>query len=304
MPAYALTATAMGFGTEPYVTPQEFKQAATRVDWANLVPGDPESSEAELFNNLMRASSWADNVCNQPLGATIDSGQEVVTVGRDGKVRIHPRQTPCTMLTSFQYGADPSSMTALTDFTGVWVEPDTLTVPLASSGLVSSSGALGFGTGAAGAGDPVYVQYDYASGWPNTTLTAAANAGDTTLQVNIPVGILPAFTLLGIYDGPFTEMVGVSASYVPGASVVALQTPLQYAHAQYGPAGVSVSALPPIIKQSVISLTAALCRNGGSQALVMASLNAAPKTKTLQENGWRQDVVDALTNLASFGRVR
>ena len=294
--AYAMTAT-NPVPSSPYLTVEEFKQAPTGVD-TNLVRNDAGASRAELQNTIARASSWADQICNQVLAATPDTEAGRVWLTRDGTVRIHPRQTPVLELTAFSYGDTPGNLLPLTTLTSVWVEATQIVVPL-SSFNGTFSGPLQFGPQASNG--PLYAQWSYVAGWPNTTLAATATAGATSITVTNPVGILPGLTWLTIYDGAQTETVQVAATYTPGSTTIPLAAALTENH---GTAGVSVSALPPAVKQAVILLTAALIKTRGAAALVMGSPRGTPEKRPQGESGSDEDIDTAEWLLSAFKRVR
>jgi hypothetical protein len=92
----------------------------------------------------------------------------------------------------------------------------------------------------------------YINGWPHTSLTAAATAGDTTLSVDDVTGFTGASAFM--YDGQLTEPVSVSSvsalapQQLPngvgtaqtGPGTLTLTGPLTQTHSE----GVMVSALP------------------------------------------------------------
>ena len=298
MAGYALTVTRPQ-PSLPYITADEYKQAPTGVDVTNLVKGDAGASAAELVNTIGRASAWADNLCNQVLGATTDTEGARITPSRDGTLRIHPQQTPIIAVTAVSFGSTPQTLAAVSDLTGIWVEETQLVVPLVT-GMWSSAGPLQFSAGPGGR-SPLFVQWTVVSGYANSALAASATAGATTLTVADGTGLLPGSTQLTIYDGSQTETVTVASAYATGSVTVPLTAGLAHTHAQ---TGVSVSAMPPDVKQAVILLTSALIKTRGASAIVMASTREAPDRKVKGQAGGMEEVELAKEILASYTRVR
>jgi hypothetical protein len=296
---YALTATDP-LPSEPYLTTAEYRQAPTGVDTTGLVKGDQAASLAELGNVIARASSWADSLCGQVLAASVDVEAGRVAISRDGMLRIHPRQTPIIEVTGVSYGGSPNALTPLTDLSSLWVESTEFLAPLLGLTGWSNSfvGPLGFS--AVRPGQTVFAQWSYVAGWPNTTLVAAATAGATQVTVTNAVGVTPG-TQLTVYDGAQTEMVTVASTYIPGATILPLAAGLQFAHSQ---TGISVSALPPAVKQAVILLTSALIRTRGASALVMQSVRGdVGRQQAKSESGGIEEIDLADELLAPFRRV-
>lgn len=296
MTAYALSYTAPQ-ASSPYLTAEEYRRAPTGVDASALVPGDAAASYAELGNVIARASSWADEMCNQVLSATTDTEAGRFRVGRDGLIRIHPRYTPVVAVTAFAYGAAGSTLTDLTDLSRVWVEDDVIVVPLIGSR--TWQGALELG-GLVRPGGEAYCQWEYVNGWPNTTLAAATLAGGTSLTVADGTGLVPGQSRVTIYDTASTETVTVADTYVFGSTTVPLAAPLTFDHAAVG---VSVSALPPVVKQAVVLLTSALIKTRSASSITMASVKDTPGRKTSPTAALDESAV-AEAMLGPFKRVR
>lgn len=282
-----------------YITPDEFKATPTGTDVGALVRGDQSASSAMLVTLIAQASSWADNLCDQVLAANVDVEAGIVPVSRDGLIRIHPRQTPLLEVQAVKAGADPSNMLDV-DLSAAFVSSGQLYIPVGLSG--ASTPWVGSLRPSILSGSQVFAQWTYVAGWPNTVLAAAAAAGDSSLVVADGTGILPGLTTLPIYDnGGRLETVAVAGSYTLGATTVPLTAPLRFAHPT---PGISVSALPPAVKQAVVLLTSALIHNRGSSALVMSSVRGAPERKQGTDSNL-DDIVDlAAELLAPYRRVR
>lgn len=251
----------------PYLTIAEYKQAPTAVDVDDLVGGGSFAvNDQELTNVISRASSWIDSHCNQVLGATVDTDSFRARVSRDGFLRIHPRYSPIVSVVSASYGSTPTLMNAI-DVTTAWIEQASVVFPFANVG-----GAF---TGSLQLGMPYsptqeqFVTITYVNGYANTTLTANSLASATSLTVGDLTGFQPNQKFM-VYDGTSTEMLQVSSSFVAstGAGSLTLASPAVYAHTS----SMSVSALPPAVKQAAIYMTNVILKSRGNSALVMGGL--------------------------------
>lgn len=297
MPAtYALSNTAPQV-SRPYLTAEEYRRAPSGVDASALVPGDAAASVAELGNVIARASSWIDQQCNQVLSATVDTESGRFRVGRDGLLRVHCRHSPIVAVTGFSYGAQGSALSPVTDLSRVWVEDSAFVVPLI--GARSWRGPIEFG-GVLRPGGEAYCQWEYVSGWPNTTLAQVAAVGATQITVTDGTGIIPGGQVT-LYDNNSTETVTVAAGYTFGAATVPLAAPLQFAHDTIG---ISVSALPQVIKQAAVLTTSALIKTRSASAIVMGGMRSQPDTKTARNVLTLDEMEDVRAMLRPFTRVR
>lgn len=301
MTAYALNATAPK-AQVPYLTPDEFRRAPTGVDTSALVRGDSAGNTAALLDQIRAASSWADQLCGQVLGATTDTETGRGYTTRDGMIVVHPRFWPIRAVTSFSYSAtpDPSTLTTVTDLSSVWVEEQEFHVPYGAGNAFT--GALGFSgmRGGGGVRQQMYARWTYVSGFTNSTLAAAAAAGATSFTVDDGTGILPG-DVLTVIDGPRTEDVTVGPGYVFGSTTVPTTTALLYDHDQ---TGVPVTGLPPAVRRAVTLLTAALIRTRSSSSFLMASVKDNAGKKAPGEVLTLDEVNDAIAMLAPYRRWR
>jgi len=266
----AYTGTTHQFST-PYLTLDEFKSAPTAIDISNLVfnSQDPDVQDAELTNVIARASSWVDTWCNQVLAATYEQEQQRTRISSDGTIRFHPRYSPIIALTSFQYGNPSTSLQTLGDCSTSWIEDSQIIVNYASlSTTFSSQGPLQFGFPTSPRVE-TFIKYTYVAGYANTLINTAT-AGQFTLTVKDATGIL-AGNMLKIYDGMNSENVMVASTYTFGSTTVPLVSPLGYDHAT----GVSISALPPAIKEATILVTTAFLKVRGDSSMTMAISTSA-----------------------------
>lgn len=296
--ANAYTGTTRAF-SYPYLTVEEFKDAPTAIDIDNLVfnSQDPADQDAELANTIARASSWIDTFCNQVIGATVESEQQRSRYSQDGSIRFHPRYNPVVALLSLEYGYPPSLM-ALPDCSVAWVEDQEIIVPNATLGTWTSQGPLQFGAMSSGGGrNEVFLKYSYVNGYANSVIVTAVAAA-TTLTVADGKGIL-AGQMLKIYDGQYTENVTVADTYVFGSTTVPINYPLVYTHA----AGVSISALPPAIKQACILVTTAFLKTRGDSSMTM-QVTSSPTTALPNSDKVGEEIALAMQLLQPYRRVR
>lgn len=284
----------------PYLTVAEYKQAPTAIDYDNLVvaSSDPAVQDAELANNIARASSWIDTYCNQVLAATVEVEQQRVRLRPDGMISVHPSYWPVVAVTSFAYGLTPNDLVAYPDPSQGWIEKQEFILPYTSANILySSQGPLQFGMPAVPRAE-TYCKYTYISGYANTLLSASALAGATSITVQDATGIV-AGSRMTIYDGASTETIIVGANYTFGSTTVPLASGLVYAHNS----GVSVSALPPAVKEAAILATTAMLKVRGDYSLVMQQTSSVGSIGH-QAAGVAPDLELAKELLAPFRRIR
>jgi CRISPR/Cas system CMR-associated protein Cmr5 small subunit len=296
--ANAYTGTTHLFST-PYLTLDEFKNAPTSIDLSNLVfsSQDPDVQDSELTNTIARASSWIDTYCNQVLAATTETEQQRTRISPDGTIRLHPRYSPIIALTAFQYGNPSTQMQTLPDCSYAWIEDAEILVPYANLSLTySSQGALQFGFPTSPRVE-TFVKYTYIAGYANTTIVTA-NAGDTSLTVADGTGITAGLQLK-IYDGYNSEFVTVDSSYTFGSTTIPLTSALVNTHAT----GISISALPPAIKEAAILVTTAFLKVRGDNSMVM-SISSAPNASNKAGEDLSGDLKIAQELLNPYKRIR
>jgi hypothetical protein len=302
----AVTGQSTPYRVAAYLTLDEFKEAPTGVDLSNLVVGGvADQQDARISETIARASSWADSMCGQVLGATLDTEAKRIRSNRNGEFVVHPNYWPVIQVTDFRYGGLPSSLSPLADLSNVFVEPHGFTVAVPGLGFSSSQGPIQFGP-LLGPGNQVFAQWTYVNGYANTVLLAPAIAGDVSVQVVDPTGILANITRLTIFDGssvsagpPSQTERGLQPTAVVG-NVVTLASPLLFDHK----AGVSISALPDAVKQAVILLTKTLIMTRGTEALVSDDFMGGPHKVQSFDGISEEDVAIAAELLDPFARVR
>lgn len=253
--------------TEPYVSVAEFRASPTWLDSSNLIEGGSQAQQdAELYNVLLRASTWADNYCRgtaeRPwFKAHTVTEQTRARINRLGQVFLHPSDVPVRNVTGFAYGADFQNLAVLSSLSQVWVEDGRGIVV----GIIPNRGSfasLEFGPVSAPGGE-IYVQYQYIAGYACTQLSAAVAVGASSIQVNDATGFTgPATGLLGtlggsvarIWEPSVEEAVRVAQGYTAGNTTIPLSGTLANAHQK----GATVSELPAEVRQAVIAYTVAL----------------------------------------------
>jgi hypothetical protein len=297
--ANAINPTTHKFST-PYLTIAEYKNAPTSIDIDNLVfnSSDPDVQDSELTNVIDRASSWIDTFCNQILGATHETESQRARISSDGYIKFHPRYNPVIALTALQYGNPSTDLITVQDCSVAWIEDQQILFPYAyMSSLFTSQGPLQFGAPYAN-GTQVYLKYTYVNGYANT-LIATATATQSTLTVTDAVGITAGLEMK-IYDGMYSERVTVADSYTFGSTTIPLEVPLVYSHT----AGVSISALPPAIKEAAILVTTAMLKVRGDASMTMG-IGTAPVTDSTGVNqNITNDMSMAMDLLKPYRRIR
>jgi hypothetical protein len=291
-----LTSVSALFST-PYLTNDEYREAPTSVDIDDFVGGGSMAlNDVELGNVIARASSWIDSHCGQVLAATLDTDSFRARVSRDGMLNMHPRYWPIVAVESASFGSNPTVMNTL-DPTTAWIEPMAVVFPML--GLNASFlGQIQFSR----TYSPSAVQYctmTYVNGYANTLLAANSIVGATSLSVKDRTGFV-AGSRFNIYDGVNTELLTIASNHThaTGPGTLPLASAATCAHTT----GVSVSALPPAIKQACIYMTNVILKSRGNSALVMESITP---TRIVGDNpNVSSDYNSAVDLLKPFRRIR
>jgi hypothetical protein len=266
----------------PYLTIDQYRCAPHAMDTQALVRGGSQADQdAELRRIIGQASSWCDKCAEQPLTAQASNESMRARIHPTGVLRLHPRQHPIVAVTGVSFGVDAASMSALNDLSRVWVENQSVEIPLQASLAGGFTGPLQFGT--AQPGSRVVVSLSYVAGYPVTTLASSAAPTDTTITVSDPTGIVPG-THLRLAQGGGPSGVGSGQSTLSSASVTALSVAGNVVTLT-GTVGVAfasksaVTGMPDEVEQACVYATTALLKQSGNGALVMKSGNAGTVSK-------------------------
>ena len=295
---------------EPYLTVEEYLAAPTGTDISQILPGgSPAQNRDALKGVIQRASSEADVFAQQVLAATLDTqvappqGWRIIRRSGRTTLEIPVDYTPVVCVTGISLGTDPSNVAALTDLTGVWPSRKIVSVPVSGGAITTPPAGAVAGAGPtwpSAASGRYWGAVTYVNGFFNATLSLPVSAGDTTVTPSDTLGLFPGLSFQ-VFDSLFatSETCQVAAGYIPGAATVPLAAPLTYGHA----AGTSVSALPPAIRQAVISLTSALIKRRGGEAIMLQSIHDEPSRVEQGEPGMSSDEQHAYALLRPFRRA-
>jgi hypothetical protein len=287
--------------TVPYVTAAEFRAAPTWLDTDDLIPGGAAArQDAELTNVLIRASEWANNVCNHDFGLKARSVTERLRgrYNRRGILSIHASMLPVRQVTAISIGSDPTNLQTVTDLSGLWIEHNRQ-ILLPWTTPIMFGPTVQFGPPVV-TGVELYVQMTYTAGFASTVLASAANAAATSISPLDVSGIMPG-DVLRMWDPGVEEAVTVSSAYVPGAASVSLTGGLASAHA----ATASLSGMPGDIHQAVIAYAVALLlRQDVSSEEPFAGAPYGPAARRSKKGGKSGGLVDeAQRLLAPYRRM-
>lgn len=274
-------------GQTPYVTPgPALDQQPAGVDWTSI-PASSTATQAQktaaLVGICMSATSQADGYGNTPLRGLVDteevSGPDYrVTIQQaTGNVRIILSRWPVVNIASISVSPNIFPRQWQTVPAGNYgVEHPVISlygtnVPSGAGGggqsILLGGGYASWGSGRNG----FVVKVTYNTGWPHTSLTAAASVNDTTLTVDDCTGWAP-FTAGApgasgiIYDGANQETVKVtSASVTAGPGTLTLSSPLLFTHT----ASAMVSAMPADIPWATALYAGADALTRGATATVL-----------------------------------
>ncbi|MFG3287260.1 hypothetical protein ACGF3G_00350 [Streptomyces sp. NPDC048179] len=227
----------------PYVTAAEFTAHPTYLDVETLRPGimDPAAQTAELTNVLLASSGWADNICNQTLGAHRVDLSTHGRIDRDGNLVVFPSDRPVLSVAAVSYGSTFSRMAYLPAPAYRVDKNQTILIPV---GRVSTRGR-------------VWVDITYTAGWVSTLLAEDAGPGDTSLTVADPTGVMPGATYR-LWEPGVEETVRVSPTWTPpdvttspAPTVVPLAAPIANPHTE----GSGWSGMPAEMRLAVVNYT-------------------------------------------------
>ena len=295
-------------GQAPYVTPDQLYTASasggasqwpTGVQWGSLpsTGATPEQQAAVLAMLCQQGTTRAEEICNQPLRATIATEElqgphfRVTVQWHSKNGRIITSRWPVLQVLSVEVCANASWPRVFNPLPAGFFEPE-FPVP----GLYGTSVAAGAGEGAQSIiCAPGYinwmlgrngwrVRFKYLAGWPHTTLTAAATAGADTIQVDDCTGWAPLTTgTPGAYGIVYDAMSGgqetvscTAATAQSGPGTLTLASPLNYGHA----AGIMVSSMPQNAIWATALLTGRAAMQRGATATTVQTLGGRSQKAT------------------------
>lgn len=289
----------------PYVSPAAFRAHPTYLDTDGLRvnDADPAHQTAQLAVTLLEASTWADNQCNQPLGAHVKVQKFRQRLDRYGRLLVHADENPVTAVVGLSWGYSPTAMNTVTDLSGVWLEDERQIVVTLPGPSIPSSAGLQFG----GPTGELYVQMVYTAGFVATVLGAAANVGATTLTVADSTGILPGGSYR-IWEPGVEETVTVSPTWTPPAATVppaaasvTLAVPALFAHT----AGHDFSSLPAEARDAIVQYaTAKLMHPDSTAEDQFPNTHLGSDTRRNDPRNGSGLIAEAARTLSSYGRVR
>jgi hypothetical protein len=95
------------------------------------------------------------------------------------------------------------------------------------------------------------------------------------------------------------------ASTFTGGTVLPLAAPTLYGHTITSPSppnSITVTELPPSVRTATISLTSALIKTRGTQAIVAENIGSGPSREALIESGGLEDFQVAVDLLSTYHR--
>lgn len=282
----------------PYISVAEYKNAPTAISLSTLVVnGNQAAQDAELASVILRASSYMNEYFNANLVADeYTETQRIRFSSSSGYFALHPNNSPIVSLSSFEYGSNPNALYALSDCSKVWFEGQQIIIPSPLVGFnYSSQGPLAFGS--VSPTGWTFTKYTYVAGYTNTYMEAAA-AGDTSLVVVDPTGILPG-QRYRIADGAKSEWVHVDENYTYGSSTVGLQTPLLFGHDE----GATFYNMPNVIKEACILITTAFIKMRGDASTTM-QYTTNPSGNVAGATRYGNDIQVALDMVNKYRRIR
>lgn len=258
-----LVAPSSGVLSRPYVTAAMFRGFPTWLDLDDLIQGGAAALQDDSLDDvLLQASDWAvGEVEDMLLHAHVVTSERVrIRAGRGGRIALKPWDIPVRAVLSLACGWDPAALADLAlPAPSMWIEDGREVTFTPHGGFDFTGPRLQFGR-APGRGMDTYVDWSYIAGFPSTVTAGAVTAGDMSITVGDPTGILPG-DVLRCYDPGVSEAFTVAASYVPMVPTVpptATSIPVAAAAQNAHAAGTGVTGMPRKILQAVIAYAVAL----------------------------------------------
>lgn len=294
--------------TRAWVTNAMFEGFPTWLDLDNLIPGGIAAVQADaLADALLAATDWAvGELDNMPLhGHYVQNENVYAYVKGSGRAHVRPRHIPLRMLTSMSWGADPSSMMAVSLPDSSMRFDDNRRVSWRPGGGAATFNgrAIQFGSRVT-APQRIDVTWSYVAGYPFALMPSGIAANAMSVVVDDPSSILPG-DVLRVYDPGKTEALTVASAYIPvlptvppTQTTIPLAAAAQNAHA----AGTGVTGFPRRALQAVIAYgVAILMRDDVSDEEPASGFGPAARTTSGGRGGQASGLVnDAYGWLHSF----
>jgi hypothetical protein len=273
---------------------------------------------AEQSNLCARATAMADAYCNQVLRATLDTevfrgpNYRVVVLSGSRNGRVLLQRWPVLDVVSVQVAASNVFPHQWLAVPSGYYEPEYPPIGIYGSSapagdaeggqaIIIAPGYISWGNGR----DGTIIQVAYYNGWPHCGLTAAASAGDTSIQVDDCTGwalTTPFSAVTGaagtVYDSGQQELAQVTAASVTsGPGTLTLASPLAFSHAR----SVIVSTLPQSVMWAIILFASGMALTRGATATTVQSIPGAGSSTGTQKSSDLISQAKAL--LAPFRRV-
>jgi len=278
----------------PYINPAILTSAATGISWSTIPnrQATPAQQLAEQYNICARATGMTDTAANQVLRATITTeqlkgpGNPRMEITAGGNTTILLSRSPILSVTGGQVAPDTFPL-QWTSIPADWFMVNSPPLSIYGSTVPGDAGewgqlvTLGAGyIGGNGRGGQ-FLQITYANGWPHCSLTAAAAAGATVLDVDDCTGWAPPAGMTTgaagiIYDpspnGGQETAVVTSTTATAGPGTLTITPALTWTHQQ----GILFSAMPSQLHWATILF-------GVSQALIRGA--TATSVQTISPSG-------------------
>lgn len=280
--------TAYGPGT-PYITPDLLQNAPTGITWKSIpnARSTPAEQYAEQVNICARATSMVDTACNQVIRATVDTetvyGPDYYVTIQNSTFngRIVLQRWPVVQVLGGQVSSAATFPPQWQPIPANQFAIERPIIGLYGTSAPSDSGeggqavlvAPGYMTWSFGRRGTV-MQIQYVNGWPHTSLTQQATAGDTVLQVDDCTGWAPQASggqgATGVIkDADNQESFTCNgASVQAGPGTITLTAPIGFGHG----VGTLTTTIPEQLQQACIMFAASQALTRGATATTIQSV--------------------------------
>lgn len=276
----------------PYVTPELLKQYPTGISWSSIPPGGQRLGitdamrTAALANICATSTAMVDEICKQPLRATIDTNviyapgvRASVPRGRPATLTMTRRPVLAVQAVRIAPNRMPYVFATVPSGQGLY-QPKRPVIGLYDSVAPAGAGEGGQGVILAAGwldwrcGHEGYVaEVDYINGWPHCSLAAPAvqaASGPQTIDVDDCTGWAITAAAGGnmgatgtVYAAGGQEVIHATAATADqGPGTLTLSAPLRYQHG----AGVMVSTLPQSVVWAAVLFACDIALERGATA--------------------------------------